>query len=204
MKMKPLESAADALESGIRAVESSLKSIARSPARRQVISGSLTTAQRMARRLGWLSIGLGATEMICPGALARMLGLHGNETLLRAYGGREILTGVGALSSNPAPAIWARVGGDVLDIATLSRGLDARPQERENTRLAIVAVLGITVLDILCATALSRETARYGQPRDYSDRSGFPRGIRAARGAASGFRPPEMQAALPSGGAASR
>lgn len=47
--------------------------------------------------------------------------MHGRHGLVRACGAREIATGLAILlSKNPTPWLWARVGGDVLDIATLA------------------------------------------------------------------------------------
>jgi hypothetical protein len=144
---------------------------------------SLTAADRVARGLGWFSIGLGLAEIVAPGRLARSLGLEGRETLVRAFGAREIGAGVGALSADPAPAIWSRVGGDLLDLGTLAVGLrNGDGEQRRNAGIAIAAVLGVTVADILTATKLNRERAEdRGEKRDYSDRSGFPGGSAAAR-----------------------
>src|SRR4028118_2183053 len=77
----------------------------------------------LARGLGIFSIGLGIMEVAAPGALARWLGMRGQERLIQAYGLREIATGVGILASrDPTPWIWGRVGGDALDLATLAGG----------------------------------------------------------------------------------
>jgi hypothetical protein len=58
------------------------------------------------------------------GSLARFLGMEERTELIRAYGAREILTGVGLLSQDdPVPWLWARVGGDALDLGTLAMGL---------------------------------------------------------------------------------
>ena len=64
---------------------------------------SLTVADRVARGLGWFSLGLGLAEIIAPGKLGRALNLEGKETLLRAYGGREIGAGVWARPTRPRP-----------------------------------------------------------------------------------------------------
>lgn len=148
---------------------------------------SLTFTDRVARGLGWFSIGLGLAEIIAPGKLAGALGLEGKETLLRAYGGREIGAGVWALSDTPAPAIWARVGGDLVDLATLAAGLrGADEEQRRNAFIALAAVGGITLVDLLTAMSLTAETSenKGNTGRDYSDRSGFPGGSDKARGAA--------------------
>jgi len=148
---------------------------------------SLTKSDRVARGLGWFSLALGLTELVAPGKLGKALGLEGKETLLRAYGGREIGAGMWALSDTPAPAIWSRVAGDIVDLATLAYGLQgADDEQRRNNYIALGAVAGITVVDLLTALSLTAEQSeRKGDTgRDYSDRSGFPRGAAAARGAA--------------------
>ncbi|HEY0411530.1 MAG TPA: hypothetical protein VGD66_00115 [Allosphingosinicella sp.] len=157
---------------------------------------SLTTSDRVARGLGWFSIALGLTELVAPGKLARALGLEGRERLLQAYGGREIGAGMWALSDTPAPAIWSRVAGDLVDLATLAAGLrGAEDEQRRNAWIALAAVVGITAVDLLTAASLSTEnTGRRGDTgRDYSDRSGFPRGAQGARGVAEGFTPIDFQ-----------
>ncbi|HEX8400861.1 MAG TPA: hypothetical protein VF628_04080 [Allosphingosinicella sp.] len=159
---------------------------------------SLTKADRMARLLGWFSLGLGAFELAAPGRIAKAVGLEGKETLLRAYGGREIVAGVGALSVDAAPAIWSRVAGDLLDLGTLAMGRkDADGDQRRYAGYAIAAVVGITLVDLLVAGTLTRQRSRSrGETRDYSDRSGFPGGAAGARGAAGDFQtPPDYRAA---------
>jgi hypothetical protein len=157
---------------------------------------SLTAADRVARGLGWFSIGLGLAELIAPGRLGRALGLEGRERLLQAYGGREIGAGIWALSDTPAPAIWSRVAGDLVDLATLGAGLRGADEgQSRNAWIALAAVAGITVVDLLTAASLvAEQSERRGETgRDYSDRSGFPGGLARARGAAEGVIPADFQ-----------
>lgn len=154
---------------------------------------SLTTADKLARGLGWFSLALGAAEIVAPGRIAKALGLEGKETLLRAYGGREIAAGIGALSVESELGVWSRVPGDLLDLGTLAFGISGNDdeQQRRNAKIAIGAVAGIMLLDILVAATLSRQRSRgRGESRDYSDRSGFPGGATKARGAAGDFETP--------------
>ena len=117
---------------------------------------SAQNAHSVARGLGWFSIGLGLAEVLAPRALTRGLGMEGNEQIVRAYGVREIATGIGILSStHPAPWIWGRVGGDALDIATLATGLQQDNPKKENVELALVAVAGVTALDVVCGASLA-------------------------------------------------
>jgi hypothetical protein len=149
------------------------------------------SAQTLAQGLGWFSIALGLTEMLAPRSVTSSLGMEGHETLVQAYGLREVVTGIGILSAEqPAPWIWGRVGGDALDISTLMPALsDANPQ-KHNVGLALAAVAGVTVLDIVCAQALSSNGARSRPIYDYSDRSGLPGGPSAQHGAARDFQVP--------------
>lgn len=143
------------------------------------------TARKAARTLGWFSIGLGVAELLMPRALASTVGLPGRAGLLRLYGLREIATGVGLLLTNkPAPWIYARIGGDALDLATL--GVAAyRGNEPVNTAIALGSVASITAADIACAQGLSKET-KLTTVYDYSDRTGFPEPAEKMRGRAAG------------------
>src|SRR5215211_709615 len=123
-----------------------------------------------------LARGLGLAEVIAPRALARALGMEGTETVIRAYGAREIATGVGILASDdPTPWIWGRVAGDVLDLATLATGLEGNNPKQGNLAIAFAAAAGVTALDVYCAQQLSGEDSHPLPPlRDYGDRTGFP------------------------------
>ena len=117
---------------------------------------SLAMTDRLARGLGWLSIGIGLAEIVAPGALARAVGLEGKEGLMRAYGAREIGVGVGALTlADPSPAMWSRFGGDLLDLGVLAIGArNGDEEQRRNAGIAIAAVAAITVVDLLVAAGL--------------------------------------------------
>ena len=108
-----------------------------------------STADALARGLGWFSIGLGLAEVVAPGALARALGMKGQETPDSGLWRARNRTGIGVLGSqDPTPWIWGRVGGDGLDLATLATGLEHDNRKRENVGIAIAAVAGVTVLDV--------------------------------------------------------
>ena len=113
--------------------------------------------QQLACSLGWFSIGLGLTEVLAPRALERFLGIKHQGLLIRLMGLREIASGVGILSqSRPTRWLWARVGGDVLDIAGLGLVLDSATAKPANIAVAAAAVAGVTALDVCCAQELSR------------------------------------------------
>ncbi len=113
---------------------------------------------RLTHFLGWFSIGLGLAEVVAPRAIARLVGTDNHRALIRCYGLREITSGVGILTQpRPAAWVWSRVGGDVLDLASLGAALGSRKNERGKTVGAITAVAGVTALDVLCAQRLSAQ-----------------------------------------------
>jgi hypothetical protein len=158
---------------------------------------SLTAPDRLARALGWFSFGLGLTELIAARRITRFLGLEGKETLVRAYGLREIASGVPTLSINKEAGLIARVIGDGLDLAAIAPALREGNPQRKNARVALLAVAGVTALDVLAAASTLSKHKRGLSPRDYRDRSGFPRGLEGSRGIArQDFKtPPDMRAA---------
>lgn len=158
---------------------------------------SLTASDNLARGLGWFSIGLGLTELFGANKMARAFGMEGSETLIRLFGLREIGAGMATLSTEKPVGLWSRVAGDAMDLLALATALDAPPRQRANVMLAIAAVGGVTVLDVIAARSVSAERARPAQPKLYPKRSGFPKGLSAARGAANGFKTPsDMRAAI--------
>ena len=176
--------------------------IARSPGDPTVLESgpsSLRAMDNLAKGLGWFSIGLGMTELLAAERLARLLGMEGKETLIRAYGLREIAAGMLCLAPEKTIGVWSRVAGDGLDIATLlSAHTDDNPKKR-NVGVALAAVAGVTLLDLVCAQALTVRHGRgWSKPREYGDRSGWPNGFAASHGAARDFQVPDDMKAQPS------
>src|SRR5918998_5502105 len=164
-----------------------ISNIARSKGDPKVIhSGpsSLGAADRLAKALGWFSIGLGLTELVAAERITRALGMEGKETLVRAYGVRELGHGLLSLSPDKHVGLWSRVAGDGLDIATVTTAALRRGNpKRGNAETALAALMGITLLDVLGAQAVAARHARKrsGDRRQYRDRSGFPQGLERAR-----------------------
>jgi len=158
----------------------------------------------MAQYLGWFSIALGVTELVAARRFTRALGVEGRENIVRAMGAREIAAGITTLSADTKVGMWSRVAGDAVDIGALASAYnDANPKKR-NVGLALAAVAGVTMLDIATAQGINaRHSRQRGQQRDYRDRSGWPGGIEAARGAAADFRKPDDMRAVPQAAQAS-
>jgi len=110
---------------------------------------------KVARGLGWLSIGLGLTEVVAGRALGETLGMEDRTWVLRLFGLREIASGVAILArDNPAPGVWSRVVGDALDLAALASAYTDDNPRRDNVAAAIVSIVGITATDYWCAKRL--------------------------------------------------
>ena len=125
--------------------------------------GRLDEAERVARGLGWLSLGLGLAQIAAPGRVARMIGVdddEANRNTMVAIGVRELASGVGILvRERPAGPVWTRVGGDVMDLALLGRALRRDDGQRNRLTAATAAVVGLTILDVLAGQSLARESA---------------------------------------------
>jgi uncharacterized membrane protein len=137
-------------------------------------------AARLARGLGWFSVGLGLAEIAAPRGLARMIGVRDGtrtRTTMRAVGAREIATGIGILAQ-PASAVpmWSRVAGDALDLGLLGWALRSRRTRRERVMAVAAVVVGVTALDAWAGRRLQRAHGRklsgvtrsvtIGKPRD--------------------------------------
>jgi hypothetical protein len=145
-------------------------------------------AHAVAHGLGWFSVGLGLAECLMPQTMARAVGLPGKESLVRAFGIREVLSGMGILMSrDPEPWIWSRVAGDSLDLGALSAGLRKDNPHLMSSVVATIAVAQVTAVDFACAKALAgyrKKAMSADQAIDYRDRSGMPKPAQAMRGAA--------------------
>jgi uncharacterized membrane protein len=115
-----------------------------------------TTAKRLAKGLGWFSIGLGLAELLAPRAIANISGVSNKHTgLIRLYGLREIGSGIAIFAQEkPTEGVWSRVAGDALDLASL--GVAATRPEAKMGRVAFATanVLAVTALDVMCAMQL--------------------------------------------------
>lgn len=110
---------------------------------------------KVARGLGFFSIGLGLTEVVAGDALGRWLGMEDKTWLLKAFGIREIATGVGVLADHkPIAGMWGRVVGDAIDLVALGSAYHDENPNRQNVAIAIGVVGGITMLDYWCARRL--------------------------------------------------
>jgi hypothetical protein len=116
------------------------------------------TVETLAIALGWFSIALGAAELLAPQQVARLIGVPPGErttATLRGYGAREVASGL-AILAQPAEAkwLWSRVGGDGIDLASLSAAAGQENADRRRLAIATAAVAAVATLDVFAATRL--------------------------------------------------
>jgi uncharacterized membrane protein len=138
----------------------------RQPERDSTLSVSVG---RAAIGLGLFGIGLGLVELLAPRRFNRTIGVPDRRTsarVTRALGLREIANSFALLGRRrPAPWLWARVGGDLIDLALLAGAGHNRKARVGRLVGAIGAVVGATVVDALVASRSSgRSRARLAGP----------------------------------------
>jgi uncharacterized membrane protein len=116
-----------------------------------------SSAKRLAKGLGWFSVGLGLTELLAPRVIANISGVSNTRTgLIRLYGLRELASGIAIFAQEkPAEAVWSRVAGDALDLVSLGVACTSPDAKRGRITFATANVLAVTALDIICAKQLS-------------------------------------------------
>lgn len=125
--------------------------------------------ERLSRALGWFSIGLGLAEIAAPDAVARLVGIpddDANRKMLRAFGLREIANGAGILAQpRESGWMWARVGGDLMDLAFLGNNARYRGAQPGRIAAAAAAVAGVAALDVLAGQRLGQGESGGGRRR---------------------------------------
>ncbi|MGZ8155967.1 MAG: SRPBCC family protein [Burkholderiales bacterium] len=131
------------------------------PQRRAYQRGRREEPQRLARGLGWFSLGLGVAQVLAPRAVARLTGVPIPPVLMVLCGLRELACGAGILSRpQPLPWVNARIAGDALDLAGLAAALAIPGVDRKRLALATAAVAGVAALDVYSARDLASQVRR--------------------------------------------
>ena len=119
--------------------------------------------ERVARFLGWFSLGLGFAQIAAPSKVAKMIGVADTDetiAVMRAVGLREIASGLGILTqAKTTPWLWSRVGGDAMDLALLRSALFSPRTVQQRVAATTAAVLGIAAVDTLCSIRLTSDAA---------------------------------------------
>ena len=116
--------------------------------------------KKLSYGLGVFSLALAAAELFAPKRIAKALSSEGHEGLIRAFGAREAIAGVGLVTDQGhGLRVWNRVAGDAMDLTALHF---ARRRAPDNKAVwgAIAAVAVVTTLDICTAIGLDRRTGK--------------------------------------------
>ena len=119
-----------------------------------------SSAKKLAKGLGWFSIGLGLTELLAPRAIANITGVSNTRTgLIRLYGLREIASGVAIFTQkNPTEAVWSRVAGDAMDLTSLGMAAASPDAKKRTNCICDCECARRHGLDVMCAIQLSNGT----------------------------------------------
>jgi hypothetical protein len=114
---------------------------------------------KMAKGIGMFSIALGLAEVLAPARMGELIGVSNKyRAFLPILGMREIAHGIGIMSqTKPTESVWSRVVGDAIDLAFLGAAFAGTENNKRRLAGATAAVLGVTALDIMCASALSKQ-----------------------------------------------
>jgi uncharacterized membrane protein len=116
----------------------------------------MATTDTLPRALGYFSLGLAGAQVVAPDGLARLIGLKSgamSTTVMRAIGVRELAAGATLLTDRShAPVwLWARVAGDMMDLALLGAALTDKHNRRGRVAAALASVGAVTAADAMVA-----------------------------------------------------
>ena len=135
--------------------------------------------QSLARGLSFFSLGLGLAELLAPRQVARLVGVNDDhDNLIRMMGLREITSGLGIMQGKPGYFLWSRVAGDAMDLGLLAAAARSGNNDRRKLNAAMIAVAGVTALDIAASILASGSHTEPGWRIRESEayESGFDRG----------------------------
>src|SRR5579859_4243900 len=106
-------------------------------------------ARALAQGLGWFSVALGTAAILAPRTIGSLSGRGGGSRgIAQSVGVRELAIGIGILSArNPAPWLWSRAVGDVVDLAVLLTGMRSGAASRGRAAMSFMTVAGLLAVD---------------------------------------------------------
>ena len=112
---------------------------------------------RLARMLGWVSLGIGSVVIAVPGPLMKALGLGDRPNLGRFLAARDLVLGAGLLRGrNTAAWCWARGIADALDVALILGGAATGAFRRDRALIGVASGAGFSALSFWLARRLER------------------------------------------------
>jgi uncharacterized membrane protein len=121
-------------------------------------------AGKLADGLGWFSLGLGTAQLLAPGEVNRMIGVHDDPRTRfwqRVVGLQELSAAAGILGVRRVREwLWGRTAGDVVHLTMLERAFQGRCEDPARLAGAIVSVLGTFAADAYAAARLTTQPNR--------------------------------------------
>ena len=128
-----------------------------------------SSGERIAPKLGWFSIGLGVGPARGARRLSNLIGVRALGRFAHASADRRGPRGDGRRGhpGRPTPRrwLWARVAGDMMDLALLGRAFARSRRTASRVAVATASVVGITALDVYAAHPVGTALARGRRPR---------------------------------------
>jgi len=130
------------------------------PAARPPLPRAPSPEGEITRFLGWFSLGLGVPQTLAPGRVNRLIGVRDDSSSRlwqQVVGVRELAVAAGIFSRpRPAAWLWARVAGDIKDLALLGAAWRRNEERAGRLAAATASVAAITAVDAFAAARMSR------------------------------------------------
>ena len=113
---------------------------------------------RLARILGWVTIGAGLSLCAAPGPLMNAFGMGERPNLGRFLGARDLVIGAGLLLQGQNTAAWVRARGiaDALDGVLILGGAATGAFRRDRAPIGLAAAAGSGALSLWLARRLDQ------------------------------------------------
>jgi uncharacterized membrane protein len=118
----------------------------------------------LARRLGWVSLVLGLTQLAAPDQVNRLIGIEPSprrRVLMRLVGAQELATGVGLVTrTGTRTLLWARAGSDLVHLGMLGTAAANPRNHRARLSVTAVAVAASAVVDAFASLRADADVLR--------------------------------------------
>jgi len=112
---------------------------------------SRRSVQQLASGLGWFSLGLGATQMVAPGLVNRMIGVRDDaqSRFWQRFVAVQELSAAGGILGRLSPENWlrGRTAADVVHIGMVTRARSTRGERPGRLTATLLSLAGVSVLD---------------------------------------------------------
>ena len=124
-------------------------------------------ARGTSRTLGLLSLGFGASALLAPRSVARVMGVDGalSPAVVQAIGLRELASGTGLLAQPAEPRWrWMRVAGDLMDLSLHAVALVRGGWAKGRLAAATAGLVALLALDAATARRVSGQALPGSRP----------------------------------------